>query len=370
MSKGKGDGFVKVGDFGLAKIVRQTITDTSSNATPSSRGIIGTPEFMSPEQMQPEMGVDKRADLYALGTIAYLMLGGKTPFAGDMMQLVMQKIMQKPPPLASLRSDIPADVDRVVMQALEIDPVNRPSTVGDWISQLEDASEDVEERKRSGSSRLVVMGPSNSEVYVNDERKGSIGSSGRVILSDIPAGRHILRVSKAGERDDERLIEVREGGQEQVIQAQLRAPLSHPSQSSPSHGSSSTGGSGHSSVMPGIVACSNCGSRFAEGVRFCGRCGSGSFKTVSAGETPAGSFPCPRCATQLHPNARFCGRCGLNIPAAGHSGSQGASPSFRPLSTLGSQVSTPSQAERLCQRCRTAYPPHIKFCGRCGLTLQ
>ena len=104
MQKGKGgDGFVKVGDFGLAKIVNQTVTDVSSNATPSSRGIIGTPEFMSPEQMQPEMGVDERADLYALGTIAYLMLGGKTPFTGDLMQLVMQKIMHKPAPLSTMR---------------------------------------------------------------------------------------------------------------------------------------------------------------------------------------------------------------------------------------------------------------------------
>src|SRR6476619_140081 len=136
MQKGKGgDGFVKVGDFGLAKIVNQTVTDASSNATPSSRGIIGTPEFMSPEQMQPEVGVDKRADLYALGTIAYLMLGGKTPFTGDLMQLVMQKIMHKPPPLASLRSDLAADVDRVIMHALEIDPANRPASVGDWMSE-------------------------------------------------------------------------------------------------------------------------------------------------------------------------------------------------------------------------------------------
>ena len=103
MQRGKTEGFVKVGDFGLAKIVNQTVTDISSNATPSSRGIIGTPEFMAPEQMQPEVGVDARADLYALGTIAYLMLGGKTPFAGDLMQLVMQKIMHKPPPLSSLR---------------------------------------------------------------------------------------------------------------------------------------------------------------------------------------------------------------------------------------------------------------------------
>src|SRR5215470_14886178 len=143
MQKGRGDGFVKVGDFGLAKIVNQTVTDISSNATPSSRGIIGTPEYMAPEQMQPEMGVDARADLYALGTIAYLMLGGKTPFAGDLMQLVMQKIMHKPPPLSSLRTDIPADVERVVMSALEIDPKSRPASVTDWIEQLEEAAEDV-----------------------------------------------------------------------------------------------------------------------------------------------------------------------------------------------------------------------------------
>jgi serine/threonine-protein kinase len=123
---------------------------------------------MSPEQMQPEMGVDKRADLYALGTIAYLMLGGKTPFSGDMMQLIMQKIMQKPPPLSSIRSDVPADVDRLIMQALEVDPANRPASVGEWITELENASEDIDEKKRSGSSRLVVLAPINSEVYVND----------------------------------------------------------------------------------------------------------------------------------------------------------------------------------------------------------
>src|SRR5829696_3033064 len=144
LQKGKsGDGFIKVGDFGLAKIVTRTVTDFSSDATPSSRGIIGTPEFMSPEQMQPEVGVDARADLYALGTIAYLMLGGRTPFTGDMMQLVMQKIMHKPPPLSSIRSDIPADVERVIMQSLEIDPANRPSTVSEWIASLEQAAEDV-----------------------------------------------------------------------------------------------------------------------------------------------------------------------------------------------------------------------------------
>ena len=322
MQKGKGgDGFVKVGDFGLAKIVNQTVTDTASNATPSSRGIIGTPEFMSPEQMQPEMGVDKRADLYALGTIAYLMLGGKTPFTGDMMQLIMQKIMQKPPPLSSIRSDIPADVDRVIMSALEIDPANRPASVAEWIAELEKAAEDIDETTRSGRSRLVVMAPLGAEVYVNDERKGSVGSSGRVVLTDIPAGQHILRVSKAGERDDERLIEIREGANEQVIQAQLRTRHGASSQPTSSQGASSSG-SPQSSVMPGIVACANCGSRFAEGVRFCGRCGSGSFTMISPGQT-VGTYPCPRCSAPLPENSRFCGRCGLTVSSPPYGGGVG-----------------------------------------------
>ncbi len=364
MQKGKGgDGFVKVGDFGLAKIINQTITDAASKATPSSRGIIGTPEFMSPEQMQPEMGVDKRADLYALGTIAYLMLGGKTPFTGDLMQLVMQKVMHTPPPLSSLRSDVPADVDRVIMSALEIEPGKRPSAVSEWISQLEIAAEDVDESRRASGSRLVVMAPNGSEVYVNDERKGSVGSSGRVVLSDIPAGRHILRVAKVGERDDERVIEVRPGGAEQVIQAQLRAARGGSSSQPSSSQGSAASGSPPSSMIPGIVACVNCGSRYAEGVRFCGRCGGGAFGMVSRGEADSSSYPCPRCSAALPGNSRFCGRCGLNITPAAHAAAT------RPASFASGYQELPPQAERLCRRCGGVYPAHIKFCGRCGLTL-
>lgn len=363
MQKGKGgDGFVKVGDFGLAKIVSQTVTDATSKATPSSRGIIGTPEFMSPEQMQPEIGVDKRADLYALGTIAYLMLGGKTPFSGDLMQLVMQKIMHQPPPLSSIRSDIPADVERVIMSALEIEPAKRPNSVAEWISDLEIAAEDVEETRRTGGSRLVVLAPISSEVYVDDERKGSVGSSGRVVLTDIPAGQHILRVSKAGERDDERVIEIRAGANEQVIQAQLRPPHGNASQPSPSEGAS-TGGSPASSVMPGIVACANCNSRFADGVKFCGRCGSGSFVQITLGDSGQ-TFPCPRCSAPLPQNSKFCGRCGLNITPQMQSSTRQAV-GF----VSGYQQSIPPQPQRICQRCGGKYPMHIKFCGRCGLTL-
>jgi len=365
MSKGRTneDGFIKVGDFGLAKIVHQTATDIKSNATPSSRGIIGTPEFMAPEQMQPEIGVDVRADIYALGTIAYLMLGGRTPFTGDLMQLVMQKIMNAPPLLSTLRSDVPKDVESVIMRSLETDPNKRPGTVLEWISDLENAAEDVDDKNKSGAARLVILAPIGAEVYVNDERKGSIGSSGKLILTTVPAGQHILRVSKQGEKDDERVIELREGGQEQVIQAQLK-PMQGTS-SQPSSSQSSQSGTMQSSIMPGIVACTNCRARFAEGVKFCGRCGNRSFTVVSAGINSKSYTVCPRCSTQLPQNSKFCGRCGFNFTQ-----NQTGTKTVQAANLFsGVNQTTPASVQRVCRRCGTSFPPNIKFCGRCGAPL-
>lgn len=357
--KNKKDGFIKVGDFGLAKIVNQTVTDTSSDATPSSRGILGTPEFMSPEQMQPELGVDVRADVYALGTIAYLMLGGRTPFTGDLMELVMQKVIQDPPSLSLLRSDIPDDVEKVIMSALERDPGKRISNVSDWITELEQAAEDVGDKINEGASKLTVLAPVGAEVYVNDERKGSIGSSGRLILKTVPAGQHILRVAKAGERDDERVIELRDGGEEQVIQAQLKpARAATASQPSPSQGAGSSGMA--NSLMPGIVACNNCNSRFAEGVQFCGRCGNRNFTLVSEGEAVSHT-KCPRCSAQLQENSKFCGRCGLNS-----SSTAGANLQNQRSSSLNTSNFPAETKGVICSKCGSTYPANTKFCGKCG----
>src|SRR5690606_10320317 len=143
---------------------------------------------------------------------------------------------------------------------------------------------------------------------------------------------------------------------EQVIQAQLRADRGQASQPSSSQGSSS----GMSSLMPGIVACMQCGSRFAEGVKFCGRCGGRSFTVVSQGE---GSFPCPRCGSPLAANSKFCGRCGNHLAVQ-----QGAG-ATRPAGLFtGGQA--PGMVERVCRRCGGVYPPNIKFCGRCGGSME
>jgi serine/threonine protein kinase len=373
-----GDGIVKVGDFGLAKIVNQAIADTSgvSGAGPASRGIIGTPEYMAPEQMQMETQLDARADVYALGVIAYHMLGGRPPFSGDLTQLVMQKIMNDPPPLSGLRSDIPKDVERAVMHALEKDPAKRPATVGEWLEELERAAGDEEdEDEKAGDSRVVVMAPVGAEVYVDDERHGSVGRSGRVILKSIAAGRHVLRVSRAGDTDDERVIEIRPDSSEQIIQAVLR-PHASGGQLTPSRGGSIGGSmSGPNSSLPGVVMCAQCSSRFAAGVKFCGRCGgriflpvnesqgsqsgqnAGAPGSISAGPSVVGygtsGVRCTRCGTLYAAGTKFCGRCGISIGQ-----------SAQPVHVA------PRPGQVTCQTCRTPYSAGTKFCGRCGTILR
>jgi serine/threonine protein kinase len=359
-SSGSHDGFVKVGDFGLAKIIHADQTGTASERGPESRGIIGTPEYMSPEQMQPGAQLDARSDIYALGAIAYHMLGGRPPFIGDLPQLVAQKLMQSPPSLLSLRSDISAEVDKVILQALARDPAERPNDASNWFDQVETAAGKQFEAPTQTESRLVVMAPQGSEVYVDDERHGSIGRSGRVILNSIPPGQHLLRVARSGEVDDERVIEIRPDGIEQIIQAQFKsAPTSAPL--TPSRGGSLDSRTGTDVDAPRIVACASCGSRFAEGIKFCGRCGNSQFIFVTAeapgvqsiGISPATTAPtavsCPRCKQQYPATIKFCGKCGIPIGAP-------ASLDWR----------QPRPVEVVCKSCGSSYLGGTKFCGRCG----
>ena len=269
----KGDGFVKVGDFGLAKIVGAAVAEMeAANGGPQSRGIIGTPEYMAPEQMQTGAHLDERADVYAMGVMAYHMLGGRPPFTGDLAQLIMQKMMQMPAPLSTLRSDISPAVEKAVMHALEREPEKRSRNMPEWLEEFEFAvSEDTTAPagNTDGDARVTVMSQPGAEVYIDDERKGIIGRSGRIILANVPPGRHVLRVSAVGLADDERVIEVRAGG-EQIIQANPRAAASQPGS-----------GIGFEPSMPSLVACAKCGARFASGAKFCGLCGGTAFRSVT-----------------------------------------------------------------------------------------
>jgi serine/threonine-protein kinase len=365
------DDLVKVGDFGLAKIISQSLAGVTSGSGPASRGILGTPEYMAPEQMHAGANLDARADVYALGAIAYHMLAGRPPFTGDVMQIFAQKLTQETPPLSSIRSDIPSGVEKAVMHALEKEADNRSSSVADWFIEFDAAVSGTSIREEeAGETRVVVMAPNGAEVYVDDERHGSVGRSGRLILTSIPPGQHVLRVAHAGDRDDERIIEIRSDAEEQIIQAQFKSGAT--SGLSPSKGGSLGSVSGVDIKTPGIVACTQCGSRFAAGAKFCGRCGNTNFDLVTAGghhiapshriaPTPSlnqpslrgapGSIRCTRCGIEQPAGTKFCGRCGASLG--------------------GSQIawSAPRPVEVLCLKCNVTYPSGTKFCGRCGRTL-
>jgi serine/threonine protein kinase len=367
-----GDDLVKVGDFGLAKIISQNQSGLTSGSGPASRGILGTPEYMAPEQMQSGAALDARADVYALGAMAYHMLGGRPPFTGDIMQIFAQKLTQETPALSTLRSEIPVPVEQAVMHALKKEADQRPPTVVDWFKEFDAAASGASAiEEEEGESRLVVMAPTGAEVYVDDERHGSIGRSGRVILKSIPPGKHVLRVAHGGNEDDERVIEIRPDAEEQIIQAQFRSAAS--SGLSPSQGGSLGSVSGQPASTPGIVACTKCGSRFAAGARFCGRCGNTTFAAIAhEGEihqTPSppslgspslnqpslggapGRIRCTRCGMDQPSGTKFCGRCGASLGGAAIA------------------WTAPRPVEVICPQCRTSYPSGTRFCGRCGRTL-
>src|SRR5215831_16288071 len=166
-----GDDIVKVGDFGLAKIVSENFAGITSGSGPASRGILGTPEYMAPEQMQAGAVLDARADVYALGVIAYHMLGGRPPFTGDIMQIFAAKLTQETPALSTLRSDIPPVVETSVMHALKREPQGRPANVGDWFTDFNEAFNSMSITPDKGESRVVILAPAGAEVYVDDERQ-------------------------------------------------------------------------------------------------------------------------------------------------------------------------------------------------------
>lgn len=119
-------------DFGLAKRV-----DVDESI--SSRGkIIGTVMYMAPEQAHGEIGgVDRRADLYALGVMMYQMLTGERPYRGNVQAILHDKINEDPTPLRRLRPSIPRDLETICLKCLQRSPTRRYDTAQEFIEELD-----------------------------------------------------------------------------------------------------------------------------------------------------------------------------------------------------------------------------------------
>ncbi|HEX8141564.1 MAG TPA: protein kinase [Pyrinomonadaceae bacterium] len=136
---GGGD-WAKVLDFGIAKI-QESVGGTDPALT-SPNLIIGTPQYMSPEQCSQASELDARSDIYSLGVILYELLVGHVPFTGESPTAIMMKHLQEPPPsVLDERKDIPAGVGRVVSRAMAKRPEDRYESAGELSEALSVAAE-------------------------------------------------------------------------------------------------------------------------------------------------------------------------------------------------------------------------------------
>jgi serine/threonine-protein kinase len=129
------DDWVKVLDFGLVKAMEEPERDTGLTMEGSVRG---TPAYMAPEQAKGAGGVDARADLYAVGCVAYWLLTGRRVFDGETaMEVLMHHVGTAPePPSRRTELPVPPELERIVMSCLEKDPAQRPASAVDLERRL------------------------------------------------------------------------------------------------------------------------------------------------------------------------------------------------------------------------------------------
>ena len=129
-------GQTSVMDFGIAKIVQP------HGPLRASSTVIGTPEYMSPEQIQGVGSIDRRTDVYSLGCVVHEMTCGSAPFRrgrGDTQSVLIQQVQQPPPHLRTLRADVPPRYEAAVLRALAKQPEDRFPTAGAFAAELRDA---------------------------------------------------------------------------------------------------------------------------------------------------------------------------------------------------------------------------------------
>jgi len=172
-----GNDLVKVLDFGIAK-VREGSFDIGGGYTATQTGlIIGTPQYISPEQARGEQGdqIDGRADLYSLGIVLYEMVTGELPFQSQTAVGMLMHHLQTPPPdPKQVKPDlnIPPGFSALLHKALEKDPANRYQTAQDMLQAIQQ----VQQSTNEGKTTMVLT----SEAWAHPAASSAAAQPARV----------------------------------------------------------------------------------------------------------------------------------------------------------------------------------------------
>jgi serine/threonine protein kinase/TolB-like protein len=189
------DGFVKVLDFGLAKLVEQKNKTFlgSENSTvehsPTAKGmILGTVNYMSPEQARGK-DVDARTDIFSFGVVLYELLTGRTPFAGETTSDTISAILNKEPePLPAVRPEIPTELQRIVSKTLRKNREERYHHIKDLLIDLKDIKQDLEfneKFERSPVSQEKNDSTADRGEVATEQLRPQTTSSAEYIVSEI-----------------------------------------------------------------------------------------------------------------------------------------------------------------------------------------
>ncbi len=128
----EGNAFVT--DFGIARITAGAMVDS---AITGGGVTLGTPDYMSPEQIMGMETVDHRADIYSLAVMVFQLITGRLPFVGDARMATLLKHLRDPAPAPTLvNPELPLEIDEVLLRALAKDPEDRPASVQEFTHEV------------------------------------------------------------------------------------------------------------------------------------------------------------------------------------------------------------------------------------------